>query len=107
MDPAPESVIDAIVSASPQQATYGTAVDRESAYELLAEKAEKAADAAEKDSAAKETAEAPSRKRAPAKKDKSVVQDVLESKPVNSFLREAGRTVGRELTRSLLGILKR
>ncbi|MDR5701441.1 helicase HerA-like domain-containing protein [Agromyces aerolatus] len=47
MSPAPDASIDAAVRASPLQAKYGTAVDRESAHELLTSRMNAAAAAAQ------------------------------------------------------------
>ena len=48
MDPAPESAMTAIIQASPANAQYGTAVDNESAYEMLARRIDAERDAREK-----------------------------------------------------------
>jgi hypothetical protein len=45
MDPAPSDLVASTVAASPLLATYGTAVDRESAYEMLTARMTAAADA--------------------------------------------------------------
>ena len=60
MSPTPEAAIDAAVAASPLQAKYGTAIDRESAHELLTAKMNAAAAAAQaaEDAAAKAEADA-------------------------------------------------
>ena len=60
MSPSPDAAIDAAVAASPLQAKYGTAIDRESAHELLTAKMNAAAAAAQaaEDAAAKAKADA-------------------------------------------------
>ena len=60
MSPTPEAAIDAAVAASPLLAKYGTAIDRESAHELLTAKMNAAAAAAQaaEDAAAKAKADA-------------------------------------------------
>jgi hypothetical protein len=60
MSPTPDAAIDAAVAASPLQARYGSAVDRESAHELLTAKMNAAAAAAQaaEDAAAKAKADA-------------------------------------------------
>lgn len=58
MSPTPEAAIDAAVAASPLQAKYGTAIDRESAHELLTAKMNAAAAAAQAARDAAEKAEA-------------------------------------------------
>ena len=57
MSPAPESQVDATVTASPLQARYGTPLDRDSAREMLARKLDAAA-AADAAAEAQETAQA-------------------------------------------------
>lgn len=112
MDPAPAPTMDAIIAASPQQTHYGTVVDRESAYELLATRAEAAAASAaeaEVAEAAADESTAPAKKtstRAKAK-DKGVVEEVLTSKPVADFAKTAGREVGRSILRSIFGVRSR
>ncbi|GGI43589.1 DNA helicase HerA-like ATPase [Agromyces flavus] len=58
MSPSPDAVIDAAVAASPLLAKYGTAIDRESAHELLTKKMADAAAAADAAEAARAKAEA-------------------------------------------------
>lgn len=58
MSPSPDAAIDAAVAASPLTAKYGTAIDRESAHELLTKKMADAAAAADAEEAAKAQAEA-------------------------------------------------
>ncbi|MGO1926484.1 MAG: helicase HerA-like domain-containing protein, partial [Brachybacterium tyrofermentans] len=107
MDPAGAEAISAVVTASPLAEEYGTPVDRESAYEILAARAEKEAAAEE------EAPEAPEAKRSggsskdssrSAKKDEG---GLFGSPAVKSFLRSAGTVLGREVTRSLFGTRRR
>lgn len=58
MSPSPDTAIDAAVAASPLTAKYGTAIDRESAHELLTKRMADAAARADADEAAKAQAEA-------------------------------------------------
>lgn len=58
MSPSPGAAIDAAVAASPLTAKYGTAIDRESAHELLTKKMADAAAAADAEQAAEAQAEA-------------------------------------------------
>ncbi|MBM7503978.1 helicase HerA-like domain-containing protein [Agromyces aurantiacus] len=58
MSPSPDAAIDAAVAASPLTAKYGTAIDRESAHELLTKRMADAAAAADAAEAAKAKAEA-------------------------------------------------
>jgi len=112
MDPAPDSVIDATIAASPQNAAYGTVLDRESAYELLTARVaahdeevagQEAAEAKEKTSAPKKTSGASRSKR----QEKSVAEKVISSQPVKSFARQAGRELGNVILRSIFGTRKR
>ena len=107
MDPAPPEVIDAVIASSPVGAKYVNEVDRESAYELLAARAEKAAEAAdaaaaEKTAASQKAAEAkaaskPSRGR----QQKSTVEKVLTSRPVSNLATSAGREISRQILRGI------
>jgi DNA helicase HerA-like ATPase len=86
----------AIVAASPLQPTYGTPIDRESAYEKLIAKVE---------AAAPEPAPAPAPEPAPrrAREEKSVLEQVVGS----SAFKQAARTASREITRGLMGMVRR
>ncbi|SDK83490.1 hypothetical protein SAMN05421869_119110 [Nonomuraea jiangxiensis] len=101
MAPSGPDVIQRIVAASPLQRKYGTAVDRQSAYEILSAKlaAEHPAEPAERPA----TREAP-RRPEPAQ---SVLDGVLESKEFRSFARSAASALGREITRSIFGTARR
>lgn len=110
MVPAGEQVIEQAVAASPLQQKYGTPVDRESAFEILAERAEAEAEAAAEEGAEPaptstrtKGAAAPARKRSSGAKD----EGVLANPAVKSFLRSAGTVLGREITRSLFGTRRR
>jgi uncharacterized protein len=128
MQPTPAAAMQAAVAASPFSAKYGTAVDRESAYELLQKRAEQAAQAAhdadvaaaaQKQAAAEaaarakeEAAEAKARAAEAAREAKE--RDAATRKAtsaatgiLNSVLRSAGTQVGREITRSLFGTRRR
>ncbi|MFF8347233.1 helicase HerA-like domain-containing protein [Cellulosimicrobium funkei] len=136
MDPAPASVLDGIVAASPATARYGTAVDAESAFELLQVRVQEqaaaraAADAAEAEAAAQEKAAKKAAQEAEreAKKEQAELEKMrakLEreaatgrspssgssrsrsSSPLDSFLRSAGTQLGRELTRTIFGTRRR
>jgi len=90
MDILTSDEINAINNQSHLIAKYNTTVDRVSAYEILSAKIQ---DALER-TPPKETTTGKS-------KDKSILQDVMES----TTTRQIGRTVARELTRGLLGVL--
>ncbi|MDJ1372103.1 helicase HerA-like domain-containing protein [Gulosibacter molinativorax] len=98
MDPTPAADIEKSVKASPLLAKYGTAVDPESAHEILAKRMNASAEAAKKEA---EQAEAEKRAKKPStttrRKEKSVVDEVLGS--------GAAKTVVREVTRGLFGML--
>ncbi len=132
MGPSPDALIDAAVAASPLTAEYGTAVERESAAEMLgkataeraaadaaadaaaekakvdaaaAQEAEKARVAAEK-AAEKERAAAEKAREAEERKqaaEPGVVEQVVKSSAFRSMLRSAGTALGREITRSVFG----
>ncbi|MGW2095324.1 helicase HerA-like domain-containing protein [Promicromonospora sukumoe] len=120
MDPAGDAEIDRVVAASPGQARYGTAVDAESAFELLQAKAQEqeAARAAAEGSAtaaederelAKERArlekEATTREKSEARHKEQAARD--RNRVVGSLAKTAGTVLVRELTRSLFGTRKR
>jgi DNA helicase HerA-like ATPase len=96
------------VASSPLQAKYGTAVDRESAYEKLTARLN-AAPAQAPEEAAGPAAESP--KAAPAatrkKPDASAVETVLKSPAFKSFARSAATVLGREITRGIFGTRRR
>lgn len=112
MEPASGEVISAAVAASPLQEAYGTAVDRESAFEILAARAEKEAEEVEQAEAkaagsgggAAGSASASKRSaRSTTKEDKGL----FDNPAVKSFLRSAGTVLGREITRGLFGTRRR
>jgi len=93
MDPCDPDLLTATVAASPRQATYGAAIDRESARELLAARLEAGAAKAEQ----AEQAE-PARSPAPQprkKTEKSVVEQVVGSSAFKQFARTAAREIAR------------
>ncbi|AFV90808.1 ATPase [Acidipropionibacterium acidipropionici ATCC 4875] len=118
MAPTPDAQIDAAVKGSSLYSKYAEAVDRDSAYEMLARKladgAQRAAEekrAAEQQAAQEQAAEqqarqAPRAEARPAgrgRQEKSVVDKVLGSSVVRQFARSAGR----EIVRSLFGTARR
>lgn len=68
MSPAPEAQVEAAVAASPLQATYGAAIDRDSAREQLARRLDAAATAAQAAEEAEAQAQAAEKARAEAEK---------------------------------------
>jgi DNA helicase HerA-like ATPase len=79
------------IGASHLVAKYNETIDRESAYEILNKKIESAAEEE------KEDHEKPKKK----KEEKSVLEKASE----NTLVRQVGRTVVKEVTRGLLGVL--
>ncbi|GII77079.1 ATPase [Sphaerisporangium rufum] len=101
---APE-VVAGVVAASPLSRKYGTAVDRRSAYEILA------ARLAEQQPAAPPARPAPEARSGRAGTEpegrRSVLDNVLESKEFRSLARSAASALGREITRSIFGTARR
>jgi DNA helicase HerA-like ATPase len=93
MDVLTPQEIDSLVNQSQLVKKYSEVVDRESAYEILTAKIEDA-----KLDSHREVIEG---QRSKARKEKSTMEKVLTS----TTTRQIGRTVARELTRGLLGVL--
>ncbi|MEL7974524.1 helicase HerA-like domain-containing protein [Isoptericola sp. F-RaC21] len=111
MDPAPQQVLDAAVAASPGQARYGAAVDRESAYELLQARAAQDAatrDAAERAAELEKEAEKARRQaeKAPRPASGSTSRSRARS-PMDAILTTVGTTLAREITRTVFGTRRR
>ncbi|GAB2758477.1 helicase HerA-like domain-containing protein [Nocardioides pakistanensis] len=106
MSPADQEVLDGIVAASPLQARYAEALDRDSAHEMLARKLEAggaAADEAPEEAPAEAKIRYP-KKSAPAPQEQgSVVHDILTS-PV---AKDLARTAVREVLRGVFGTARR
>lgn len=129
MEPAPEGLIGQVAAASALMAQLGQSVDRESAYEILAARAEADADRAESAPARAGSApEGPAPARAgagaaggrepsgaassaPAQTPRGRAPrrepGLMDNPAVRSFLRSAGTALGREITRSLFGTRRR
>ena len=106
MAPADPDAMAATVAASPRHATYAEAIDRDSARERLAARLEEGARKAEAEEAAEAAAKrAPAPRKPPAPKEppKSWQREVLESEPVQDFL----KTAGREIARGMFGLGRR
>ncbi len=110
MAPSPDAVLDQVVAASPLTATYGAALERESAAEMLgkAQEARTAAEAAAAQEAenAEVRAAAERREAAPRRKhaeEPGMVEQVVKSSAFRSMMRSAGTVLGREITRSVFG----
>ncbi|GAA2735634.1 DUF853 family protein [Pedococcus aerophilus] len=114
MAPSEASVVDGLIAASPLSTKYAAVVDRESAYEKLQARLEKApADPAPTVPAPGAPAPAPAPAPAapkparPAKEEPGLVEQVVKSSAFRSALRSAGTVLGREITRSIFGTAKR
>ncbi len=128
MSPADPAAMTALVAASTQGAKYATAIDRESAYELLTARAARAeadataAAAAETARKEAEAAAAAAKKEADARaKELERIEKAMKkegttsrrstssrsSSPLDSFLRSAGTQLGREITRTIFGTRRR
>ncbi|GIG68371.1 helicase HerA-like domain-containing protein [Phytomonospora endophytica] len=119
MGPSDEATMSGLINASAMKAKYGTDIDRDSAYEILARKVAAAAAAAVPEPAT--TAPAPptpqyepipsldpSPKSRAAKKSKAAKQPA--SSPtgfLDTLAKSAATTFGREITRTLFGTAKR
>ncbi|NUP47958.1 MAG: DUF853 family protein [Catenulispora sp.] len=118
MAAADQTLVQGIVDASPQTPKYGPAIDRESAYEILAARELQAQAAAEQAAAQKAAqheaerqeadaarADREARKRAPAaaKEPPTLIDQVLGNKTV----KQAMNTAVREITRNIFGTRKR
>ena len=108
LGPATDAERAAVLASSPVKGVYDTAIDRESAEEVLAARlaATDAASAQAAREAAEEKAAARAPKPAPAPKARSNRQTPMEAL-TKSMLRTAGSTIPRELLRGVLGSLKR
>jgi len=93
MDVLSKSEIERIVEKSRLRRKYNEEIDRESAYEILSAKIEEAATAEHQKKVKKS--------RGRPRKQKSALETVVDS----TLTRQVGRTVARELTRGLLGVL--
>jgi len=96
MDILAPTEIEEIIAGSKIAAKYNEVIDRESALEILNKKIEE--HAAEQKKEAEENGD---QKTKSTKTEKSTVEKVLTS----TTARQVGRTVAREVTRGLLGVL--
>ncbi|MEM8771102.1 MAG: helicase HerA-like domain-containing protein [Pseudomonadota bacterium] len=102
MGPITKKERKAVLSASTVASLYDETIDRESAYEVLKERAEIIAEREERASLREETSKSAASKRRPSRRRKSNRQSVGEA-----ALKTAARTLARELVRGLLGSLRR
>ncbi len=101
MGPASAAARSAALAASPFAGRYDMAIDRHSAYETLAERAEAATREAER--AERETAKRPPPRAVRRGRPRQTTVESL----TKSVLSSAGRQIGREIVRGLLGSLFR
>lgn len=106
MAPIPEEAMRTFVANSPLFPTYGTAVDRESAFEKLTAAQTRAEAPAEP--AQPPAPDEPARGHAREEKPKpGMVEQMMGNSAVKSMLRSMGTQIGREITRSLFGTARR
>lgn len=104
MGPLTEAERTQIRSRSPVGSKYDQTLDRESAYEMLKAEAEAAARAAEEESARlaeEKEAKAAARKTAPRRSNRQSTGEAF----IKSTVRTIGNSVGREISRNLMGVL--
>ncbi|GIH49732.1 hypothetical protein SAMN05421833_121164 [Microbispora rosea] len=107
MAPSAPAVVQGVIAASPLLPKYGTAVDRQSAYEILAARLARQQEP-EQEAPAKRPADRPERSERPAGAHPgSVLEEMLASKEFRSLARTAATALGREITRSIFGTARR
>ncbi len=120
MDPSSVGVVAQILQASPLQAKYGTALDRESANEILTKRLD---DAAARRTAANATDEAQDKAEKTVKSKPSrrhpqggtwtggpaddVLGGLASSKELQDFVRDTGKTLAKEIVRGVFRIGRR
>ena len=113
MAPTDAAVMEAAVKASPLWAQFGTAVDRESAYEMLSKRLATDAPAPLPIPApapggeGQPPAPAPTETRRSEKRDPSIVEEIAGNKEVRSLARQAASSFGRQILRGVFGTAKR
>ncbi|MFK5635219.1 helicase HerA-like domain-containing protein [Ornithinimicrobium sp. LYQ103] len=114
--PSEEGVLAQVVEASQIRTRYAEVADRESAYEMLTARLQKAAASAEAAAAAERVERAeraePERVRSSGSRrsraeDEGLVGQVVGSTAFRSMMRSAGTVIGREITRSIFGTGRR
>lgn len=98
MDVLTEKEIHDIIQQSDIIDKYNEVINRESAYEILSGKIEEAKEAEHRQKMEKERSKA---KKSSSRREKSAFETVVNS----TTTRQIGRTVAREITRGLLGVL--
>ncbi|HVT05348.1 MAG TPA: helicase HerA-like domain-containing protein [Thermoanaerobaculia bacterium] len=105
MGAADDADYNRVIAASTLASKYATAIDRESAHEILQKKISSAAQATAQNAAPS----APSRgtRQAVPVQEKSVLAEVLNSPVARQVGRQAARTITSQVLRGLFGMLKR
>ncbi|HMU36118.1 MAG TPA: DUF853 family protein, partial [Marmoricola sp.] len=103
MGTAQPEAMTAAVQASPLQAKYATAIDRESAREMLAKRLEQGAEQAQREAARPTSGPSKAAPKPRAKQEKGVVEQVVQS----TVFRQAVRTAAREIVRGVFGTARR
>jgi hypothetical protein len=106
MAPADHAVLTDLVQRSSLHAKYAEEVDRDSAYERLAARLQKAPAADEPDPAVPRRRRGQSRPRT-SQQRQSTVEKVLSSGEFRQLARSAAAVVGREIARSIFGTGRR
>jgi hypothetical protein len=101
MDVLTDDEIADIVDASDLAHKYNKEIDRESAMEILTEKIQAAKEEEQQLKMKEQKAKARRTSRRSGTQEKSLVEELSK----NTMVRQLGRTVARELTRGLLGVL--
>ncbi len=101
MDILTDSEIDKLVRHSTLTRKYNKEIDRESAYEILEEKMKRAQEAEHKAEMAEQREKASRTSTRSRSREKSTFEKVMNS----TTTRQIGRTIAREFTRGLLGVL--
>ncbi|MCR9140849.1 MAG: DUF853 domain-containing protein [bacterium] len=101
MDVLTEAELDEAIAGSELREKYNEVVDRESAYEILSKKIEDIAEQQEAAVAEKTKAKKSGASRRRTKAEKSTLEKIASS----PLTKQIGRTVAREVTRGLLGVL--
>jgi uncharacterized protein len=107
MSPADEQVLAEVVRTSTVHSRYAEQVDRDSAYERLTARLEKAAEPVEAEAPAPEKKPARTRRPRPPRAETSTAEKVLQSGAFKQMARSAAAVVGREIARSIFGTRRR
>ena len=97
MAPADRQLFGRIVAGSPQMTKYGRTIDRESAYEQLAHRAQGAGEENPRDNDETPAPRSSPRRRKAAKDDPSVLEQFLDNGAVKQFMRTAASAIARNL----------